>query len=235
MNLYLKALWSIILIFICNLQGFSQTGYTMNLPNYDEKKMHYGFIIATNYTRFIAKQSSEFLERNDTIKTITPEGSGGFTLGFILNARLYDFLDFRVTPSVGFYQRGLNYEFEDKGKRFSDVQTIESTFIELPVLLKYKSERRRNFRMYFIGGLKPAISTSSKNKDQRPDKLRTNSFDLSLDYGFGCDIYYPLFKFAPEIRFSHGLLNMAVADPHIYSRSLKSLTTHTITLFLNFE
>ena len=233
MNLSFKKIFAFF-IWICTLSN-AQVSQTWNLPNYDDKLLHYGFILATNYTRFITKHSQEFINRSDTIKTITPVGSAGFTLGFIFNARMYDFFDFRITPSVGFYQRGINYEFFNNGKKINDIQTIESTFIELPLLVKYKSERRKNVRFYFIGGIKPAISTSSKNRDQRPDKLRTQNFDLSIDYGFGLDKYYPLFKLAPEIRFSHGLLNMAVKDPHIYSQTIKSLTTHTVTLFFNFE
>lgn len=237
-SLYRKQIALLVLFFIHTGCAFSQQAKVWNLQNYDDKKLHYGFLLATNYTRFVAKQSSEFFNSFDTLKTLNPVGSGGFTIGFILNARLYDFLDFRMNPSVGFYQRGINYQFSaqnNPNNTITDIQTIETTFIELPMLIKYKSERRRNFRMYVIGGLKPAISTGSKNKDQRPDKLRTNNLDLSIDYGFGCDIYYPLFKFAPEIRFSHGLVNLLVNDNNFYSRSLNRLTTHTVTLFFNFE
>ncbi len=237
-GLHWKQITLTIFFFLQITNGFSQQAKVWNLQNYDDKRLHYGFLLATNYTRFIAKQSPEFFNNFDTLKTLNPVGSGGFTIGFILNARLYDFLDFRLNPSVGFYQRAVNYQFispSDPNATVGDIQTIESTFIELPMLIKYKSERRRNFRMYIIGGLKPAISTGSKNKDQRPDKLRTNNLDLSIDYGFGCDIYYPLFKFAPEIRFSHGLVNLLVNDNNTYSRSLDKLTTHTVTLFFNFE
>jgi hypothetical protein len=116
-----------------------------------------------------------------------------------------------------------------------DKQMVEATFVELPMLVKFKSQRRENFRMYVLGGIKPSISTSNKNKDQRADKLRFNSKDFAIDYGFGCDIYFPLFKFSPEIRFSNGLANMKANDTNKYANSIQNLRSNTITFMLNFE
>jgi hypothetical protein len=210
---------------------------TINLPNYDDKTLHYGFVLALNYATFTLKPSSTFYQLNDTLRRVNPIGVGGFTLGFILNARLQDHFDFRVTPQVGFYQRGVEYSFYNKktGSIDKDLQTVEATFVELPLLVKFKSQRRNNFRMYVIGGVKPSLSTSNKNKDQRPDKLRFNSYDFAIDYGLGCDIYFPLFKLSPEIRFSNGLANMKAKDNNLYANTIQNLRTNTITLMLNFE
>lgn len=209
----------------------------INLPSYDDKRLHYGFILAGNFATFSLKPTAYFYSRNDTLKRVEPSAVGGFTLGFILNARLHENFDFRLTPQVGFYQRGVAYTFYSKstGQYTTDKQMVEATFVELPLLVKYKSQRRNNFRMYVIGGIKPSISTSNKNKDQRPDKLRYNSYDFAIDYGLGCDIYFPLFKLAPEIRFSNGLIDMRAKDNNIYASSIQNLRTNTITFLLNFE
>ncbi|HTF81440.1 MAG TPA: porin family protein, partial [Cytophagales bacterium] len=118
---------------------------------------------------------------------------------------------------------------------YQDRQSIEASFVEVPILLKYKSQRRGNFRMYIVGGAKAGISTSNKNKDQRPDKLRLKSFDLAIDYGLGCDLYFPLFKFSPELRFSNGLIDMKAPDQNKYAKAVQNLRSKTITLVLNFE
>ncbi|WP_262922895.1 hypothetical protein [Hymenobacter cellulosilyticus] len=44
-----------------------------------------------------------------------------------------------------------------------------------------------------------------------------------------------MFKFAPELRFSHGLSNLLVPGKDVYSRSLQSMKSNTVTLYLNFE
>ena len=72
--------------------------------------------------------------------------------------------------------------------------TVESTMVEVPLLLKYKSERRGNIRMYMIGGVKPGIEASGKNEETRAE-LKIKGSNLSLEAGFGFDLYYPFLSF----------------------------------------
>jgi len=149
-----------------------------------------------------------------------------------MNMRLSKYFDFRVLPGVAFYTRAVQYTF---AKGFTSNQTEESVFIEIPLMLKYKSQRRKNHRLYMVGGMKPGIEAGAKKFQKTNDQLRTNTIDLCIEYGFGIDLYFQFFKFAPEIRFSHGFNNLLNNDPNIYSQSLSKLTTHTITLYLFFE
>ncbi|WP_299249242.1 porin family protein [uncultured Cytophaga sp.] len=200
-----------------------------NLPFYDDKFMHYGFTLGVNASGFQSRVSPNYF--NDTVRSAAGTYTPGFSLGFIVNFRLHDHFDLRVLPTVGFYSRNIKYDFYNS----SEIQTIESTFMEIPLMLKYKSMRRNNSRMYVIGGLKAAIEAGAKKKQRKITDLRTDGFDLCLDLGVGMDLYCPLFKFSPEIRFSHGLLNLLSHDPNIYSSSLSRLSSNTISLFLNFE
>ena len=89
--------------------------------------------------------------------------------------------------------------------------------------------------MYMLAGIKPGLEVGSKKNEIQNDRLRSTTFDFSFEYGFGFDFYYPLFKFSPEIRFSHGIVNLCNADPNAYSQSIKKMYTHTVTLYFNFE
>ncbi|MFN6943681.1 MAG: porin family protein [Cytophagaceae bacterium] len=203
----------------------------LNLPFYDDKTMHYGFTIGLNSARFRTVHSPYYLQSDTLLSALSP-GSPGFSLGFILNMKLDNHFDIRLLPTVAFYERMVEFRF--RGGEIEN-QVTESTFIEFPLLLKYKSQRRGNMRMYAVGGLKPSVEAGAKKRDKTDDQLRTNNTDLALEYGFGFDFYFPLFKFSPEIRFSHGLVNMLNRDPNVYSRSLNVLNTHTVSLFLHFE
>ena len=154
--------------------------------------------------------------------------------------RLLEQLELRLLPTVSFYQRYVDYYYNFdslRGNTTPSTQLNQSTFsfIELPLLLKYKSVRRKNTRLFVTAGVKPGMEVGAKRKEIDPSLLRANSLDLAVEYGFGIDLYYPLFKFSPEIRFSHGLLNMRVNDNNHYANSLKTMTTHTVTFFLNFN
>jgi hypothetical protein len=206
-----------------------------NNPNYDDKKLTYGFLIALHSTAYQIKYSDRFVTQEfDTLYAVEPDWSPGFALGFIMNYKLADLLDLRLTPSVAFYENRLLYRYTDDQP--NDEQVVETTMVEFPVLLKFKSERRENLRMYMIGGVKPAIEASGKKELKNvTSALEVTGGNLSLDVGFGLDIYYPLFKFSPELRFSRGMVNVLDNTKNIYGQPLQRVNTNTITLYLLFQ
>ncbi len=214
-----------------------------NLVAYDDRFLHYGFFLAVNRSQFRVNASDYFRQQQqDTAKindstslaVMNSVPSLGFTTGFILNFRIFDLLDVRLLPTVSFYQRYI--EFENlKGARNVELKQSTFSFIELPIMLKFKSQRRNNSRMYMLAGIKPALEVGSKKNEIQDDRLRSNVFDFNVEYGCGFDMYYPLFKFSPEIRFSHGLVNLRLNDPNEYARSISSMLTHTVTMYFNFE
>ncbi|MDX2195991.1 MAG: porin family protein [Cytophagales bacterium] len=216
--------------------------FEVNLPNYDEKKLHYGFFLGINLNRLNLKLSETYV--NDSVfRSVTPTLSYGFALGFLVNYKLADQLSLKLVPSVGFYDRVVTYNvLAQKDTTFftrENVQTVETTFIELQMLAKYRSLRRKNHRMYIIGGVKPAVRAGGKGPDSGDPKLVMNRFDFSVEYGVGFDFYFPYFKFSPELRFSHGLIN-TISDLNydktfIYNNAITNGTTHTVSIYFFFE
>jgi hypothetical protein len=206
-----------------------------NNPNYDQKRLTYGFLIGLHTTAYQVKYSEKFVTPAfDTVFAVQPLWSPGFSLGFIVNYRLADLLDLRVTPKVAFYENRLHYLFTDDTK--TDEELVETTMVEFPVLLKFKSERRDNLRMYMIGGIKPAIEASGKRDlNNVTTALEVKGSNLSLEAGFGLDIYYPLFKFSPEIRFSHGIVNVLDNTTNKFGQPLQRVNTNTVTVYLLFQ
>ncbi|MCC9135549.1 porin family protein [Pontibacter silvestris] len=216
--------------------------YTQNKPGYDEKRVHYGFYLALPLTKYNVTQSQEYanqLSPNlDTAMTVNAKVSPGFYTGLVLNVRLADNLDARFVPGVGFYVRTIEYGNmkQDNGEWLDENKSINSTMVEMPLLLKYKSKRRTNYRMYFVAGIKPAIDLGNNRSDETDeDALVVNNLDLALEYGVGLDIFYPYFKFAPELRFSHGIINQHKPNNSIYNNSIQKLTNHNVSLILFFE
>ncbi len=213
-----------------------------NLVAYDNRLLHYGFFLAINRSGFRTNASPYFNQQlrdssllpDAKLYAINPRASIGFTTGFILNVRLFDFLDARILPTVSFYQRFVDFRYQNDSI-VTELKQSTFSFIELPLMLKYKSQRRNNTRMYMIAGIKPGIEVGSKKGEIQDDRLRATTFDFNLEYGFGFDLYYPLFKFSPEIRFSHGFSNLRNKDPNAYSKSISKMYTHTVSVYFNFE
>ncbi len=206
-----------------------------NNPNYDKRKLSYGFLIGLHSSAYQIKYADKFVTpAMDTLYSVEPEWSAGFSLGFIVNRRITDLLDIRLTPKVAFYEHTLRYRYTNETP--TEEKLVETTMVELPVLLKYKSERRGNIRMYMIGGVKPALEASGKKKvENRSSTLGITGTNVSLEAGFGFDLYYPLFKFSPELRFSRGIANILENTTNVYGQPLKRVNTNTITLYLLFQ
>lgn len=207
----------------------------INNPGYDDKYFSYGFLIGGHTTSYSLKYSSRFVsDAFDSVYAINPRYSPGFQLGFIINLRLQEFFDLRLTPTVAFNEYLVEYQYVDDP---AIKELVETTVVELPIMLKYKSERRGNMRMYVVGGLKPGFEASGKNDIENVggDNLETKIFNLSVDIGAGFDIYYPLFKFSPEIRYSRGMVNMLDDPNNEYGQGIDDLKTNTISLILHFQ
>jgi len=158
----------------------------------------------------------------------------GFKLGFISDFNLYYPFDVRTLLQVSFSEFRMDYYYID-GSVFTD--TRPSTFLESPVLIKYKSKRRKNHRMFIIAGFKPSLEIGAKNKDEAgKDILDLKSFDISFELGFGSDIFFQLFKLSPEIRYSRGLRNVLnKKNINEYNLPINKIIVHNISFFLTFE
>jgi hypothetical protein len=205
-----------------------------NNPNYDDRKLTYGFLIGLHTTAYQIEYSDKFVTPTyDTIHSVIPDWRPGFSLGFIVNYRISEFVDFRLTPEVAFYEHKLKYLFTD-GTFVEEL--VETTMVEFPFLLKYKSMRRGNVRMYMIGGLKPGIEASGKKEiENTTTSLEVKNLNLNLEAGLGFDLYFPLFKFSPELRFSRGIVNVLDNTENKFGQPLRRVNTNTITVYLLFQ
>lgn len=231
-----KVIWITVLVGVCaSVNAQSYKWARKNNPNYDERKLSYGFVIGLHSSRYQIKYSDQFVSPDlDTLHSVTPAWSGGFSLGFLVNLRLTDLLDLRMTPKVTFYQNKMEYRFTTNDP--TEIKNIETTMVEFPILLKYKSERRGNIRMFMIGGISPGIEASGRKELEAGEStLEVTDTNISLEAGFGFDLYYPLFKFSPEIRFSRGLTDILGNRDNPYGAPLSRVNTNTITVYLIFQ
>ena len=210
---------------------------TNNLSDYDTRRFHPGFYVAVNASRFKPEYTTASVAGSSYVRYLT-KVRPGFTVGFIGDVRVHDFLTLRFVPGVGFYTREVKRDVVSNGAgNLSDTtQQVGNTALELPLLLKFHGKRRGNMRLYVVAGAKSSTDVGNKKKDRLPNQLRAGSSDLSIEYGVGADLFYPIFKFGPELRISHGLANLNPSDAtNTFNQALGHFTSHTITLFFNFE
>lgn len=227
----------ILIIFSAN-NAFSQKyKKPQNLVRYDFQKIHFGFTLGINELNFNLLKNTNTIT-NDTLKTIYTKSLKGFNLGIVSNLRLGKYLDLRFVPALIFGERHLSYGFNDSLNISNDeIKKIESTLLDFPVYLKYKSERYNNFRAYVLTGIKYSLDLASKDEidDEGQEIVKLKKNDLMGEIGFGLDFYLEYFKFSPQIKISYGLLNLLTNDSTIYTESINKLTTNGWMLSFTFE
>lgn len=216
--------------------AFGQRKKVQNLPNYDRQRLHFGFLLGINKTDFVIKRIPDF-NKLDSLQTVESAPQTGFNLGIIGNLRLGENFDLRFVPDLAFSQRNLEYTFNTGGITTTVVKKVESTFLEFPLDLKFKSNRVNNYRVYVLAGFKYTIDMVSQAKVQNQDKdfVKLKRNDYGYQIGMGFDFYLERFKFSPEIKMYHGLGNLLVDDPKIYSTSLESLKSKVFLISFTFE
>src|SRR5687768_11754019 len=167
-----KYVSTFIFIILLTAEASAQRRQVMNLPKYDRQRIHFGFVLGLNVSKFRV-QNVEDLRIRDTVYSITPRTTSGLNLGIISNLKLGEHFDLRFIPALSFTQRNLEYAMVYTDSNFKDetiTKQVESTYLEFPFLLKFKSARIDNYRIYVIAGWKYAIDMVSQAKVLAKDK-----------------------------------------------------------------
>lgn len=201
--------------------------------DHDNKKIYFGIMAGYNNSNFRVQQSEFFVETDSILSVLAPK-SPGFNLGIISNLRLNKHFDLRSTLGIAIGNRPLVYE------EVNDVEVrkdIESVLLQLPIWLKFKSDRMNNFRFYVLGGARIDYDLASNSKKRKAfDIVKLNRFDASVDYGLGVQIFFPMFILAPEITISQGIPNIHTPTQGLrYSTVLDKLFSRTIVFKLQVE
>jgi hypothetical protein len=239
--------------FLCLASVFAQpvTERGLNLANFYNRKLHFGFSLGYNQTDFrihTIPNSQLYHNLRDTIrypndtlnlKSITSKADPGFNLGIIVDYKLHKYVRLRFLPGVSFASRTLFYAFEGvrTGSRsFTATRKTESAFILLPLNVKLQSKRIRNFGVYVITGATYSIDLASGKKDKASaDVVRLRQTDYYYDAGGGVDFYFPYFKFAIELKMSTGLKNILIKDNTEFTTPINKLKSHVFLISITFE
>ena len=118
-----------------------------NLPTFDERKLHFGFYLGINQNDF------KLNLRNSTIPNadINVEASPGFNVGLITDFRLHENLSLRFEP--GLMTNSKKVYFNHLLTAQDSVRDIGSTYLHVPLLLKFSTDRYKNIRPYLLGGI----------------------------------------------------------------------------------
>lgn len=229
-----KSTYLILMLFFGAIQlVHAQRNEILNMPEHDSKWYYFGLTFGFNYSGFRMTPTTSFAQ-NDTFLQVQPKWRPGFNLGIMGNLRLSNFIDLRFIPALVFAEKGV-YTKEGNGAETN--RSIESIYMQLPLQLKFKSDRIRNFRFYGLLGGKFDYDLAANARSRRQDEwIRVRPVDIGAEIGVGFEFFYPNFIFSPEIKLSQGFLNEHFPDESIpLSNTIDRITTRMIVFSIHLE
>ena len=228
---------TLILLFI-HVSLSAQKQKPKNESWYDEKLLHFGFTLGFNSMDFNITPAKSALSPD----SLYPEVSilnPGINIQIVTNLHAAKYLDVRFLPGVSFGQRVIRYY--KNGVIYNDQQKLESSFLEFPLLLKFKGDRLNNVRPYVIGGLNFRYDLAAK-KEFDEDKqvyIRLKRPDLYYEVGGGLDFYLTYFKLSIELKMSSGISDVLVKEPYPthpeYYNAIDKIKSQIWVLSFHFE
>lgn len=208
---------------------------------FDTRDFNLGFTMGLNYGGYDMTAQINQVDPNTgrLLYSVEMVRKPGIYLGLITNMKIVDNIDLRFMPSVSLEERDFRFNF-DPSTTFNGeslvVKKIEASNLNLPLLLKFKSNYYKNTRVYVMIGIQPSINLSSTKKVRNdPELLKTQKSDLSYVASFGVDLYGEKLKLSPELRFTRGLRNLYVDDNTVFPKAISDLFSQLLVLNINFE
>lgn len=205
-----------------------------NQEQYDNKLLHFGFTLGLNFSTIRLDTKPEIMMR-DSVLNARIVSYPGIGLGGITNLRLGKNFDLRLLfPVIYFVQRDIIYDLPAGKKEVK----VESAYSDISLLVKFKSDRRKNTRAYVIGGGRITYDLSSSVQKERSKNSPVVSLvpvTYGYEAGFGLDLYFPYFKFSPEIKVMNTIGDALHRDGFAYTNVLDRVSPKMVVISLHFE
>lgn len=233
----MKKLAYIVTFILLAFPSFSQKRKVHNQPYADYKLYHFGFHVGLHSQDMLLTNNGYVTPDGKTWYAEIPNYLPGFSVGVIGDLFLNPYMNLRISPTIHFGDKTVYFkELTSKEELHT---AIRSNYLSIPLDLKISSMRLNNYRPYVTGGVYGAIDLGRK----KGSLLLFKQIDYGFEFGFGCNMYMPFFKLAPEIKFKFGLADLLEKDrsdlsneqDKVFTESLSKATSRMIVLTFNFE
>jgi hypothetical protein len=231
----IKITYLIVFVLLANCV-VAQKRRPENLPKLDNQAAHFGYSLGLNTMSFTIRPSAEYLYF-DTVYGIEATHFIGFNVNMIGNLRLAEYLDLRFMPGLMFGQRNLEYKILRDTAFRRHTMKIESTFLDFPLVLKYRAARLNNFRPYLIGGGSFRVDLAAQRKIDALElpKIKLKPLDVYYEVGVGVDFFLEYFMFGIELKGSIGMFNIVRPDNSEFTEAYNKLNSKMLILSFHFE
>lgn len=197
-------------VILCSNLTIAQKERVEYLPNFDKKQLHFGYYLGLNRKSFKVSYNDFLNTQTFGSNYLSVEESLGFNIGLVVDYKLHDNVNLRFEPGLSSNTKKLTYNFIN-----NEVRDVPGTYLRMPLLLKFSTNRLDNMRAFVIGGLSYDFNFSSNQNnvdDNFQGQFRMKKNNFMYEVGIGVDLYLFYFKFSPSIRGIFAINNEIVHD-----------------------
>jgi len=204
-----------------------------NIETFDQRFLSWGYFLGFNSYDFKFEYNNQNSDDNTDVLVDT---QGGFNVGLVGDLRINRYMNLRLEPGLYFTQRNLTFPNFDEER--DALRNVKSTYIHVPLLLKFSTKRLNNFKPFIVAGISRSINLSSNQdnpEDNEEGQFRMTKGTNYFELGFGVDFYLFYFKFTPSIRGVFATSNELIADDNPNSPWTSNIADlETRGIFVNF-
>ena len=210
----------LVLVLILAGQVHSQKYFQERYRKFDKRYFHFGFMLGGNTSNFsLFAQDSNYLKYG--IKSLVAKSTPGGQLGILTTVKLgTPMFKFRFLPTLSFQERVLQYTKinPDTSKTFDlvDEERVNSTSLDFPMMFLFRTKRLNNFVAYSLIGAQYSIDLQSQEGKAQSfidPYVKIKKEDWQGQIGGGLEFFAHYFKFAVELKYSHGFSNTFIFEP----------------------
>ncbi len=207
----------IILFVLITSISFSQKAKQQLYKNFDKRLLHFGFMLGINSSDFNVYQKVNAYQQYG-ILSISNDAQPGGQLGILTTIKLgTPTIRFRFIPTLSFQERVLNYTSIDTFNFPKGIgqQRINSTNLDFPMMLQFRTRRYNNFTAYSLIGVQYSMDLQSQEDASQNFydpfiKIKRNDWQGQI--GAGIEFFAPYFKFGMELKYSQGFKSSFIQD-----------------------
>ena len=207
-----------------------------NYREFQSKAYYFGLTFGYNSSNYQIDYSKNAI-LNDSFKVVQGIAGSGLNVSMIGNMKLGDYFDFRFLPGFSFVNHKINYL--TTGSTTEQTRDIESVLVQAPFQIRFKSDPFHDMRVFVLAGVKYTYDVASNARIRQEQAVRAvllSPHDFTVEMGAGFQFFFPFFIFSPELKYSQGIGNTLIYNPHLEQTNVvEKILSRTFTISLHFE
>lgn len=220
----------LLAILFVSFASFGQKEKPLNYRRFDERLLHFGFMLGFNASDFTLYQKVDAYQQYG-LKSLTSSTTAGGQVGIVSTLKLgTPVVRLRFIPTLSFQERVLDYTFvnpdPDETKDLLNQERINSTNLDFPLMFQFRTLRLNNFAAYVLTGAQYTVDLQSQQDASQSyidPFVKIKKHDFQGQVGGGVEFFAPYFKFGIELKYSHGFVNSFIQDNTDVSRPIDRL------------